>query len=133
VTPDQRWLAATWPLVKDNLPLAPAGVLEIGCGPLGGFVPDLRKSGYRGVGIDPEAPEGPEYRRVEFERDDSREQVDAIVACTSLHHVDDLADVLGRAQTRLAPDGVLVVVEWASERFDEATARWCFDRLPPGR
>jgi len=23
-----------------------------------------------------------------------------------------------------------VVVEWAWERFDEATARWCFDRLP---
>jgi hypothetical protein len=23
-----------------------------------------------------------------------------------------------------------VVVEWARERFDEATARWCFDRLP---
>ncbi len=27
--------------------------------------------------------------------------------------------------------GPLVVVEWARERFDEATARWCFDRLPP--
>jgi hypothetical protein len=28
---------------------------------------------------------------------------------------------------------VLVVVEWARDRFDEATARWCFDRLPrPG-
>jgi hypothetical protein len=26
---------------------------------------------------------------------------------------------------------VLVVVEWAWERFDEPTARWCFDRLPP--
>jgi len=23
-----------------------------------------------------------------------------------------------------------VVVEWARERFDEATARWCFDRVP---
>ena len=23
-----------------------------------------------------------------------------------------------------------MVVEWARERFDEATARWCFDRLP---
>jgi hypothetical protein len=26
---------------------------------------------------------------------------------------------------------VLVVVEWAWERFDEATARWCFARLTP--
>lgn len=24
----------------------------------------------------------------------------------------------------------MVIVEWARERFDEATARWCFDRLP---
>jgi len=33
----------------------------------------------------------------------------------------------------LAPGGVIVVVEWAWERFDEATARWCFGRLPePG-
>jgi hypothetical protein len=23
-----------------------------------------------------------------------------------------------------------VIVEWARERFDEATAHWCFDRLP---
>src|SRR5260370_20678217 len=28
------------------------------------------------------------------------------------------------------PRGRIVVVEWARERFDEATARWCFDRLP---
>lgn len=30
----------------------------------------------------------------------------------------------------------MVVVEWARERFGEATARWCFGRLPepePGR
>jgi hypothetical protein len=31
----------------------------------------------------------------------------------------------------LVPGGVLVVVEWAWERFDEATARWCFARLTP--
>ena len=30
---------------------------------------------------------------------------------------------------RLDPGGVLVVAEWARERFDEGTARWCFDRL----
>jgi hypothetical protein len=27
------------------------------------------------------------------------------------------------------PGGALVVVEWAWEQFDEATARWCFARL----
>jgi len=55
------------------------------------------------------------------------------VACTSLHHVADLAEVLDLVHAALAPGGVAVVVEWARERFDEATARWCFGRLPePG-
>ena len=53
------------------------------------------------------------------------------MACTSLHHVADLGDVLDGVGAALAPDGALVVVEWAWERFDEATARWCFARLAP--
>jgi SAM-dependent methyltransferase len=129
VTPDERWLAAVWPFVRDNLPAAPARVLEIGCGPLGGFVPALQVGGYRAVGIDPEAPEGSEFRQVEFEHYDSDEHVDAIVACASLHHVVDLGEVLGKAGAMLAPRGAVVIVEWARERFDQATARWCFDRL----
>jgi len=68
MTPDDRWLAAVWPFVQDQLPPAPAAVLEIGCGTLGGFVPALGDAGYRAVGVDPDAPEGPDYRRVEFER-----------------------------------------------------------------
>jgi hypothetical protein len=52
------------------------------------------------------------------------------VASTSLHHVADLDEVLDRVKTTLVADGVLVV-EWAWERFDEATARWCFARLAP--
>jgi SAM-dependent methyltransferase len=131
MTPDQTWLAAVWPFVRDNLPAPPARVLEIGCGPLGGFVPELHARGHRAVGIDPECPEGPGYRSVEFERCDSPERVAAIVACTSLHHVADLGEVLDRARAMLVPDGMLVVVEWARERFDEATARWCFERLAP--
>ncbi len=45
VTPDERWLAAVWPFVRDSLPVAPARVVEIGCGPLGGFVPMLEPAG----------------------------------------------------------------------------------------
>jgi SAM-dependent methyltransferase len=130
VTPDQRWLAAVWPVVRRRLPPPPARVLEIGCGPLGGFVPMLRASGYGATGVDPEAPEQPGYRRIEFERYDQPGMVDAIVACTSLHHVSDPGQVLDLAHRALAPGGVMTVVEWARERFDEATARWCFDRLP---
>jgi SAM-dependent methyltransferase len=90
----------------------------------------LRAAGYEASGIDPEAPPGPWYCRVEFERYDMPGPADAIVACTSLHHVADLGQVLDLADAALVPGGLLVVVEWARERFDEATARWCFDRLP---
>ena len=45
----------------------------------------------------------------------------------------DLNRVLDLAAAALVPDGVMVVVEWAREHFDEATAGWCFARLPgPG-
>ena len=129
MTPDDPWLAAVWPFVHGQLPPAPASVLEVGCGTLGGFVPALLDAGYQAVGVDPEAPEGPDYRRVEFERYEPPHPVDCVVACLSLHHVADLDAALDRLTVLLAPAGVLVVVEWAWERFDEATARWCFARL----
>lgn len=133
MTSDERWLAANWPFVRAWLPAAPARVAEIGCGPLGGFVPMMEAAGYQATGVDPEAPPGPTYRQVEFERYAVPGQLDAIVACTSLHHVTDLAAVLDLAAQALVPDGRAVIVEWARERFDEATASWCFARLPgPG-
>ncbi|TQS25425.1 bifunctional 2-polyprenyl-6-hydroxyphenol methylase/3-demethylubiquinol 3-O-methyltransferase UbiG [Microbispora sp. KK1-11] len=125
----KRWLDATWSFVSGHLPPAPARVLEIGCGPFGGLVPMLRERGYDAVGVDPEAPDGPGYERVEFERYAVPGRVDAVVACTSLHHVADLGDVLDRVTEALVPGGTLVVVEWAREGFDEATAEWCFARL----
>jgi SAM-dependent methyltransferase len=131
MTPDDPWLAAVWPFVRDQLPPAPASVLEVGCGTLGGFVPALLDVGYQAVGVDPEAPEGPGFRRIEFERYEPPQPVDAVVASLSLHHVADLEAALDRLQALLAPGGVLVVVEWAWERFDEATARWCLARLAP--
>ena len=130
MTPDERWLGAVWPFVRDWLPAPPAAVAEIGCGPLGGFVPMLRSAGYDASGIDPEAPEGPWYHRVEFERNELPGPVAAVVACASLHHVADVGEVLGRAAAALRGGGTMVVIEWARERFDDATARWCFDRLP---
>jgi SAM-dependent methyltransferase len=130
MTPDERWLAAVWPFVRASLPTAPASVVEIGCGPLGGFVPMLGQAGYRATGVDPEAPAGPSYRQVEFERYELPGRVDAVVACTSLHHMTDLGTALDLVAAALVPGGVTVIVEWARERFDEATASWCFSRLP---
>jgi SAM-dependent methyltransferase len=130
VTSDERWLAAVWPFVRGRLPAPPGAVLEIGCGPLGGLVPMLRSAGYDASGVDPEAPDGPWYHQVEFERYEPPGPAAAVVACASLHHVADLGEVLGLAGAALASGGTIVVVEWAWERFDDATARWCFDRLP---
>jgi SAM-dependent methyltransferase len=131
MTPEERWLAAVWPFVRHNLPAPPAAVTEIGCGPLGGFVARMRSAGYQAAGVDPEAPDGPWYRRAEFESYDHPEPVQAVVACTSLHHVADVGAVLDLTAAALVPGGTVIVVEWARERFDEAAARWCFDRLRP--
>lgn len=128
-SPGQRWVEALWPFVRAALPPAPATVIEIGCGPLGGFVPDLLHAGYEAIGIDPKAPDGPGYRSSDFEQYEPAAPVDAIVASRSLHHVADLDDVLHRTGGALRPGGVLVVIEGAWERNDAATARWCFARL----
>jgi SAM-dependent methyltransferase len=103
--------------------------VEIGCGTRGGFVPMLLADGYAAIGVDPEAPDGESYRRTEFEQAELPGQVDAVVACTSLHHVSDPALVVDRIAETLTDAGTLVVVEWDWERFDEQTARWGFERL----
>jgi SAM-dependent methyltransferase len=129
MTAPERWLATMWPVVRSLLPAAPGRVVEIGCGALGGFVPMLRSSRYEAVGVDPHAPDGEHYRRVEFERAEPFANVDAIVASTSLHHVADPARVLDLVATAVAPGGSVVVIEWAWEEFDDRTAEWGFERL----
>src|SRR5437764_12003939 len=124
MTPSERWLTTLWPLVNARLPAPPAHVVEIGCGPLGGFVPMLRANGYDALGIDPQAPEEPHYQRIEFERAELPPQVDGVVASTSLHHVADPADVIDRITTTVRSGGAVVIVEWAWEKFDERTAEW---------
>jgi SAM-dependent methyltransferase len=130
VTHEELWLGYGWSFVRSALPEPPAEVLEIGCGTLGGFVPALLRDGYTATGVDPAAPEGLAYRQAEFESYHPPGPVDAVVASTSLHHVAGLDLVVDRMAAALAPGGVAVVIEWATESFDEATARWCFARLP---
>jgi SAM-dependent methyltransferase len=131
MTAAERWLAAVWPVVQARLPAPPAQVVEIGCGPLGGFVPMLRANGFEALGVDPKAPYGEHYRQVEFERAELVRDIDVIVASTSLHHVADPAEILDRVAVTLAAGGMLVVLEWAWDEFDKATADWCFQRLGP--
>jgi SAM-dependent methyltransferase len=131
MTPSERWLSVAWPFVRRCLPAPPARVVDVGCGPHGGFVPMLLADGYDAEGIDPNAPEKPHYRRLEFEQVELPRDVDAFVASTSLHHVHDPAHVIDRMAGALTNSGVVVVVEWAWEAFDTQTAQWCFERLAP--
>jgi SAM-dependent methyltransferase len=126
MSPDEIWLAATWPFVRTQLPPPPARIIELGCGQAGGHITRMLDAGYAATGVDPEAPDGHVYRRVRFE--DYRPDVpaDAVVASLSLHHVAKLAVVLDRVCGLLRPGGTLVVIEWAWENFDQATAQWCF-------
>jgi SAM-dependent methyltransferase len=91
----------------------------------------MRTLSHDAIGIDPNAPAEPWYEQIEFERSLTGQGADVVVASTSLHHVADLDVVLDRIRSLLSPAGRVVVVEWAHERFDEPTARWCFDRLAP--
>ena len=131
MTSAERWLTTIWPLVRARLPPPPVRVVDIGCGPHGGFVPFLRTSGYEAIGVDPRAPETSHYRRIEFEDLELDERLDVAIASTSLHHVTDPAEVIDRLASALTKGGTFIVVEWAREKFDEATARWCFQRLGP--
>ena len=131
MTADEDWLAAVWPFVRAHVPLSTVEVLEVGCGPLGGFVPAPRRDGHETTGVDPRAPSATCYQQSNFEQYRRARQVDVVIASTSLHHVADLVLVLDKIAAALKPKGKVIVVEWAWERVDEATATWCFERIDP--
>jgi SAM-dependent methyltransferase len=124
------WLEVIWDFAAPRLPAAPASVIEIGCGKSGGLVPPMTAAGYQVVGVDPKAPEEPGYVQIEFEQYRPAAPADVIVASLSLHHVADLDIALDHMKSLVRPGGLIIVAEWARERFDEPTARWVFDRLP---
>lgn len=126
-----RWLDSQWDFVRSHLPEPPARVIDLGCGPHGGFVPALQQAGYDARGVDPRAPHGLGYHQLPFEQFDPPWAADVVVACTSLHHTHDLAAIFEHIASALQPAGLLVVIEWDWQRFDERTADWCFDRLGP--
>ena len=101
------------------LPPAPARVLEIGCGDLGGVVPALVEAGYDALGVDPRAPEGPRYRQCDFRDVDG--EFDAVVAGRVLHHLQPLDEALDRIAA-LAP--LLVVDEFAWDIIDPELQAW---------
>jgi Methyltransferase domain len=107
--------------VLKHLPPAPQRVLEVGCGREGGLVELLAGAGYDALGVDPHAPEGDRFRRVEFQELDFDGEFDAIVAGRVLHHVRPLGESLDRL-SQLGP--LLLIDEFAWDLIDGAAQDW---------
>jgi len=118
-------------LVLRALPPKPARVLEVGCGE-GRLARNMFAAGYRVVAIDPRAPEGPLFERATIEEFVTSEPFDAAIATLSLHHIADLDQAVAKIADLVVPGGTFVLVELASEGFDEATAAWALQHLVPG-
>jgi SAM-dependent methyltransferase len=111
--------------VLTHLDRTPSRVLEIGCGD-GQAALALATAGHEVTAIDPVAPEGPIFECVTLEEFVPSAPFDAVVASRSLHHVPDLELAVDKI-AQLAP--LLVVDEFAWDRFDERTAAWYLAQL----
>jgi SAM-dependent methyltransferase len=124
-----RWQRSVEEFVLAQIGDPPARVLEVGCGK-GELAQALARAGHFVTAIDPRAPEGPIFRRVGIEEFSDPEPFDHVVASLSLHHVEDLGEALDKIANLLRAGGTLVVVEFAWDRINEATAEWALGRLP---
>jgi SAM-dependent methyltransferase len=105
------------------LPVPPARVLEIGCGD-GSLTRLLADRGYDSLGIDPDAPDGPQFASRTLERFERQAEFDAGVAVRSLHHLHDLDRALDNLRSAIRRGGRLVIFEFAIENVDAAAERW---------
>jgi SAM-dependent methyltransferase len=126
--------AASWQrrveaFVLDRIGDPPARVLEVGCGK-GDLSITLDRAGHAVTAIDPRAPEGSIFRRVGIEEFSEPGSFDHVVAILSLHHVENISGGLDKIVSLLRAGGTLVVVEFAWDRIDGATAEWALARLP---
>ena len=114
--------------LREQLPPAPARVLEVGCGQ-GELTTALAVEGYDVLGIDPLAPEGERFRRIRLEDLEPEEGLfDAVFASHSLHHIRDLDHALDRIVSLLGPRGLLVLDEHGWDLADEATLDWLWNQ-----
>jgi SAM-dependent methyltransferase len=119
-------------MVLRALPPPPARVLEVGCGE-GRLARSMAAAGHRVVAIDPNAPQGQLFQSVSIEEFVASEPFDAAVATLSLHHIAELDAAVAKIAGLVILGGNFVVVEFAWDRLDEATAAWALDHLAPAR
>ena len=124
-----RWQEQVEEFVLAQIGDPPTRVLEAGCGK-GELALALARAGHSVTAIDPRAPEGLIFQRVRLEEFSDPGPFDYVVAILSLHHIEDLGMALGNIADLLRAGGTLVVVEFAWDRIDEATAKWALERLP---
>jgi len=105
--------------VLQELPPAPARVIEIGCGDRGGVVHELVDAGYDAIGVDPRAPSGERFLQVDFREVGG--SFDAAVAGRVVHHLDPLGPALDHLAS-LAP--VAIVDEFAWDLIDPELEAW---------
>ena len=113
------------------LPLPPARILEAGCG-RGALAAALIELGYQVIGVDRDEDqvEAARERGVPVIRADVRDvsgEYDVVLFTRSLHHAENLDEILSHAAGLLAPRGRLVVEEFAWERVDPAAAGFLHD------
>jgi ubiquinone/menaquinone biosynthesis C-methylase UbiE len=123
------WQRRVEEFVLGQIGNSPIRVLEVGCGE-GELALALARAGHSVTAIDPQASEGPIFRRTRIEEFTDSAQFDHIVAILSLHHVEDLGMALSNMADLLRAGGTLIVFEFAWDRIDEATAEWALERLP---
>ena len=114
-------------VVLTHVPAPPAKILEVGCGS-GDLARSLAAAGHSVIAIDPDAPEGPLFRQVSLEEFDERGPFDAVVASRSLHHVPDLDLAVQKIDSLLVRGGLVVLDDYAKERFDRKTAAWYYEQ-----
>ncbi|MET0560421.1 MAG: class I SAM-dependent methyltransferase [Gaiellaceae bacterium] len=114
-------------IVCSHIPKPPARVLEVGCGK-GDLARALAERGFDVTAIDPNAPDGPIFRKVRLEDLSDERGFDAVVASLSLHHVRDLGHALDTIASLLPEGGPLVLEEWAIERLAGPTVRWWYEQ-----
>ncbi len=117
--------------LKPLLPTPPARVLEVGCG-RGALAAALADLGYKVTGVDRNAEMAAAAKEhgvpvIQADVRDISGKYDVVLFTRSLHHAESLDGILAHAATLLAPDGQIIIEEFAWEQVDHTGAHFLYD------